>query len=155
VRVLRESGSPGQLLADCLRQNRAARESIASVAVAGRWHSIGPLRFATRRPSAAGMLFVGDAAGTIDPFCGEGISHALLAAEMALPVALRALSRGSLDRELARDYERSWRRRFAPVTRRARLLGMVLARSRLAGCAIGLLHGVERSWLPRLVHGTR
>lgn len=155
VRELRASGSPQRLLARCLAQNPAARESVGPARPSGEWQSVGPLRFAARRPAAAGVLFVGDAAGTIDPFCGEGISHALRAAELALPFALTATSRGGLDDTLAQGYSRSWRRSFAAVTRRARLLGMLLGRTQLAGCAIGVLHGAGPSWLPRLVHGTR
>ena len=89
-------GSPERLLRQRLVDNPAVREVIGASEVCAPWTCCGPLRFGTRHPSAAGALFVGDAAGTVDPFCGEGMSNALLGAEVALPFVLEAASRGML-----------------------------------------------------------
>jgi flavin-dependent dehydrogenase len=101
------------------------------------------------------VLFVGDAAGTLDPFTGEGTSNALRGGELATPFVLAALERGGLDDELSAGWTECWHRAFAPVTRRARALGRVLERPRIAGLAVRLLSGPARAFAPRLVAGTR
>jgi flavin-dependent dehydrogenase len=156
VRALRDCGGrPARLLEERLRANPALRDAIDGARPCSRWHSVGPLRFGVRRPAAAGALFVGDAAGTIDPFCGEGMSHAMRAAELALPIVLAAVDRGGLDDRLARGYTSAWTAAFAPVTRRVRRLGRLLERPRLAGAALGLLRGPAEAWAPKLVAATR
>ncbi len=155
VAALRESGSRERLLRQRVFANPAVRDSLGHGRCHEDWNSIGPLCFGVRRPVAAGALFVGDAAGTIDPFCGEGISHALLAAELALPFAVEAIAAGALDREIADGYRAAWLRAFAPVTRRGRAIGALLGRPAIAGGVLGLLRGVGRPIAGRLVAATR
>lgn len=148
-------GSPDRVLSERILGNPAARRSLRGTARGSAWKSVGPLRFGPRRPAAHGALFVGDAAGTIDPFCGEGISNALAGAELALPFALDAAARGGLTATAARDYERAWRAALVPVTRRARAIGILFARPALAGLALALLRGPAAPILPALVAATR
>lgn len=156
VAALRAVGrSPERLLWERLVDNPALREAIRGGRVCTPWSSCGPLRFRARRPVAAGAIFIGDAAGTVDPFCGEGISHALLGAELALPFALEAASRGELSADLARSYRRAWTRTFAPVTRRVRMLGLLFGRPRLASAVLALLRVGGEGLAPRLVAATR
>ena len=75
------------------------------------------MNFGPQHPAAHGVLFVGDAAGTIDPFSGQGISNALRSTEIALPFVLDAVARGKLTEEAARGYTLRWRRAFGPSTR--------------------------------------
>jgi len=132
VRALKRcGGSPERVLRERVMRNPAL-QSLLEQARSARWHSVGPLRFAPRRPSAAGAIFIGDAAGTIDPFCGAGMSHALMAAELARPIALRAAAAGVLEDELARDWDATWRRAFLAPTRRVRWQGRLLQRPWLA-----------------------
>jgi flavin-dependent dehydrogenase len=121
-----------------------------------RWKSIGPLRFNVRTPASHGAMFLGDAAGTIDPFSGEGMSNALRGAELALPFVMDALAAGALTPSAARAWTSVWRSAFAPVTRRARLLGRIFQHPRPASFAMSLLrlpHGARM--LPSLVAATR
>ena len=156
VRALRECGGrPERLLRERILANPAARASLGGARVVGRFRAVGPLRWGARRPSAAGALFVGDAAGTIDPWSGHGMSHALRSAELALPWLLEALERGSLDEQLARAFTADWRRHFEGVRRRVRRLGLLFERPRLAGVAVGLLRGPAAAWMPRLAASTR
>jgi flavin-dependent dehydrogenase len=64
---------------------------------------LAPLANAVTRRSGDGWLLVGDAAGFLDPFTGEGLHRALVSAELAAD----ALARGDLGR-----YERAMRARF-------------------------------------------
>jgi geranylgeranyl reductase family protein len=56
---------------------------------------VGPLRRRVRRVDGPGFLLVGDAAGFLDPFTGEGIFRALRGAELAAPAVGRALAHPS------------------------------------------------------------
>ena len=148
-------GRPERLLRERILANPAARERIGEARPVGRWSSVGPLGWGARKPAAAGALFVGDAAGTIDPWSGDGMSHALRSAELALPFLAAALERGALDDELARAWSSAWSRAFHGVTRRVRLLGRLLERPRAARFTMALLRGPAAAWLPRLAASTR
>ena len=81
--------------------------------------SIGPLAHDVRRASAAGALLVGDAAGFLDPFTGQGIFLALTGAERAAAAIALALRRPADERAAFAEYARwreadlAWRRRLA------------------------------------------
>ena len=120
------------------------------------WRAIGPLKFGVRMPASHGALFLGDAAGTIDPFSGEGISNALVAAELALPYVENALAKGRLTEESARAWTHAWRSAFAPVTRRAGMLGQLFRHPRPAALALRLLQFPPGArMLPSLVAASR
>ena len=156
VRALRECGGrPERVLRERILANPAARASCGDARVVGRFRAVGPLRWGARKPAAAGALFVGDAAGTIDPWSGHGMSHALRSAELALPWLLAAIERGALVDDLARGFTEEWRRSFGDVRRRVRRLGLLFERPRLAGLAVGLLRGPAAAWMPRLAASTR
>jgi flavin-dependent dehydrogenase len=72
--------------------------------------SIGPLAHAVRRAVAPGALLVGDAAGFLDPFTGQGIFLALTGAERAA-AAIVANAHEEYALWHARDL--AWRRRVA------------------------------------------
>ena len=65
---------------------------------------VGPLARSVRSCAGAGYLLVGDAAGALDPFTGEGIYRALRGAELAADAADRALRHGPEAAAIPRDY---------------------------------------------------
>jgi len=73
--------------------------------VAGAW----PLGHRVTRRAGPGWLLIGDAAGFLDPFTGEGLHRALVSAELAA-AAIAAGQRGHPDALHA--YERTMQRRF-------------------------------------------
>jgi menaquinone-9 beta-reductase len=81
------------------------RDGAPTDAVVGAW----PLAHRVSRQAGANWLLVGDAAGFLDPFTGEGIHRALVSAELGA-AALHARSRGRGDALAA--YERAMARRF-------------------------------------------
>jgi menaquinone-9 beta-reductase len=52
-----------------------------------------PMGFNRRPPAVPGMLLVGDAAGIVNPFNGEGIAYAMESAELAAELVTEALVR--------------------------------------------------------------
>ncbi len=78
-----------------------------------------PLRFRPVQPLREEVLCVGDAAGFIDPFVGDGISMALRSGALAGGV-LAAFCHGRLTlTEAARWYEWQYRRQLQPAFRNA------------------------------------
>jgi len=81
--------------------------------------SIGPLGHRVRRPWAPGALLVGDAAGFLDPFTGQGVFLALTGAERAAAAVLAALRAPECEAAHFaaygrwRDADFVWRRRLA------------------------------------------
>ena len=156
VEALRScGGSADEVLSRRVRGNPAACETLAAAKRCSAWQAIGPLRFGPRRAASHGALFVGDAAGTVDPFSGEGISHALVGAEIAAAHLLRAATRGGLSPRHARDYAADWRRAFGPAVRRSRVLGGLFKRPRVARQALRWIGRVPGDLGSRLVRATR
>lgn len=79
---------------------------------AGPWKTIADVRVQTSTPRLPGVLYVGDARGTVDPLGGQGMTMALLGAEMLAPFVTRALSEGGGGLTLQRDSGAAWHRRF-------------------------------------------
>ena len=148
-------GSPHRLVLERVMTNPVAREILEGIELAGPFRSIGPLQFGRRRATAAGALFLGDAAGTVDPFCGEGISLALRSAELALPAALEGVAGGGLEPSAARGYDRVWRRLFSPVARRSSVLGWILNRPKAASATLSLLALRNGALFSKVVAATR
>jgi flavin-dependent dehydrogenase len=99
----------------------------------------GPLAFRVTLPPHDGVLLVGDAAGFLDPFTGEGLYAALRSAELAADVAARALAAGDLSAGALRP---AHARRAAELAGKARLtllLQRVIRRQATAVLAARLL----------------
>ena len=147
---------PQRLFEERMLGNPLLAERLGNDRPCSRWRTTGPLRFNVRTPASHGVIFLGDAAGTIDPFSGEGMSNALRGAELALPFVMDALAAGGFSPAAARVWSSVWRGAFAPVTRRARLFGRIFQHPRPAALAMSLLrlpHGARI--LPSLVAATR
>jgi flavin-dependent dehydrogenase len=113
-----------------------------------------PLYFRESETESVGMFLVGDAAGFIDPFAGDGISLALQSGTLAAQSIVPFL-RGSSSLEAAQQqYQAAYRKRFAPAFRNAARLRSALAAPkwlRSATLAFAAMPGVGKM----LVRGTR
>ncbi len=72
-------------------------------------------------------LAVGDAGGMIDPFCGEGMRHALESGRLAARIVAHGLEQGLPYQTLRENYEREWRQRWGTKRALAALLRRTLA----------------------------
>jgi flavin-dependent dehydrogenase len=92
-----------------------------------------PLGSRVTRRAGPGWFLVGDAAGFLDPFTGEGLHRAMVSTELAaaaIRAALRDDGHGGRARAAA-AYDRSMRRRFASKDAASWLVQSFLARPRL------------------------
>ncbi len=109
------SGRTGALEAYFEQGLRALPGAWARVSVgerAGPIRGVGPMAHRTRRCAGDGFLLVGDAAGFLDPFTGEGVAEALGGALLAAPVASAALRSGGATAAALEPYRAARRRAF-------------------------------------------
>jgi flavin-dependent dehydrogenase len=119
-----------------------ARLGAPSATVLDRVAGVAPLGHRVTRRAGADWLVVGDAAGFLDPFTGEGLHRAFVSAALAADAIDRALRSGG--RESLADYEAAMRRRFATKDMVSRLVQGFLARPRLFEYVARRLEGREQ-----------
>lgn len=130
---IRGSGA-GQAAASVLRE--AGLPPVREMTT-GAWRGTPRLIHRPARVSSHRLFALGDAAGYVEPFTGEGISWALAAAVAVVPVVLRALR--SWDPGIADDWARIHRRVVGRRQWLCRLLAAGLRRPALTRTATRLL----------------
>jgi flavin-dependent dehydrogenase len=103
-----------------LRQRAAEWESVTDPV------SVAPLRFEKRQPSLGDVLMVGDAAGFVDPFVGDGISLALRSGALASHCLLPFFAAKVMLQQAVRWYSAQYLRQFAPVFKSSSKIRRVL-----------------------------
>src|SRR2546425_542034 len=101
--------------------------------------AMGPLAYEVDVPRVGGVLLVGDAAGFVDPFTGEGIYAALRGAELAVETAVGALRSGDCSRQALAAYRRARRLAFGGKARVTRALQFVISHRGLANLTAHVL----------------
>jgi geranylgeranyl reductase family protein len=99
-----------------------AARRLAGARRVGPVSGVGPLAWRTRRVAGPGWLLVGDAAGFLDPFTGDGVYEALRGAELAAAVAAQALAAGDVSERALAPYARLRRQVFGAKHRLGWLL---------------------------------
>jgi flavin-dependent dehydrogenase len=123
----------------------------------GPWHSMPDVSLQTARPQVAGVVYVGDARGTIEPLTGQGMTMALAAARLACR-HLRRVGPDGFDASAQAAYDAEWRATFDPAIRAASWFGRLLRRPALLkwliaagrpipGLTANLLRGAHRRTL--------
>ena len=64
-----------------------------------------PLGRIQRKNHGDGFMLLGDAAGLVDPFTGEGIGNAMVAAKFSAQVALKAKNNGDVSEKAFKEYD--------------------------------------------------
>jgi flavin-dependent dehydrogenase len=82
------------------------------------------------RPKLPGVLYLGDACGTIEPLAGQGMAMALVSATLAERLLIETGGE-PLSRATQVAYDAAWDAQFAANVRRAFVLGWLLRRPRL------------------------
>jgi flavin-dependent dehydrogenase len=100
---------------------------------------LGPLACRATRLAAPGALLVGDAAGFLDPFTGEGIYAGLRSAELAAHYILIAREREDALASSCQEYADAWLREFTPKWRLATCLQRAVRRPWLAELLVAFL----------------
>lgn len=95
----------------------------------------GPMPWRTTARTAGAVALVGDAAGYVEPFTGEGITWALESAAALVESVHEPGAWGERERE---RYERLWRERVRRGLGRAAIVAALVARPRVLG-AVGAL----------------
>jgi geranylgeranyl reductase family protein len=103
--------------------------------------ALGPLAYRVDGPREDGVVLVGDAAGFLDPFTGEGIYAALRSAELAADVGGRGIKRGDVSAAALGPAHARRGAEFAAKTRVTLILQRVIARRTLSVAAARLLAG--------------
>lgn len=138
------TGDPSSLLLATARTFPGLRERLASARLVGPARRLEPLAFRASRLSAPGCLLIGDAAGFLDPFTGEGILAGLRSGELAAHFAIAAQRRKGPDSPDLQAYVRAWEQEIAARWRLGALLQRVIRRPRLADWLVAVLAASPR-----------
>ncbi len=92
----------------------------------GLWKTVANVRVESATPRIPGILYAGDCRGTVDPLGGQGMTMALLGAELLAPFVQRALVAETADATIQRDYHAAWTARFLRRINLCRLFHHVL-----------------------------
>src|SRR5207237_8399470 len=105
------------------------------------WRGTPALTRQTPRPAAERVMVLGDAAGYVEPFTGEGMAWALASARALTPLAVEAV--GGWQPDLARRWQSLHRRLFGPRRRLCSAVTRLLRWPRLVRLVVGVL-----AWTP-------
>lgn len=99
------------------------------------WHTMPDVARQWARPELEGVVYVGDAMGTIEPLAGQGMTMALAGARLLAKSILRADGR-PITRDEQRRYAAAWHSTFDRRITDAARFGDLLRRPRLLAAAI-------------------
>lgn len=131
---LKQCGSPARGVASVLEE---AGVPVGAVLDGSDWLGTLPLTRRTPRPAGHRVLVVGDAAGYVEPFTGEGMAWALATAGAATPFIQRGLL--AWDESLERGWSMAYRSRLGRQQRACRILTRALRLPWAVRAAIGAL----------------
>jgi flavin-dependent dehydrogenase len=98
--------------------------------------TVGPMAQRTLWPPYDGILFIGDAAGFLDPFTGQGLYLALHSAVLAAQTAHHALYHSDVSRHTLRQYYQAHQQVYRDKYRLSALIQLGLRRPWLANWVI-------------------
>ena len=129
--AVRRCGGPGALAASVLAE---AGLAVPAGIEAAAWRGTPPL---TRRPGrlyAERLMVLGDAAGYIEPFTGEGIAWALAGGALVAPLAMSGAENWS--DEVGQSWQKIHQRAIARRQKACRWVSRLLRQPRLCAAAV-------------------
>ena len=133
------SGAIDERLQEAACELSAGRRNLQSIRLVGKRVAVGPLAYRTRAPAQRGVYLIGDAAGFLDPFTGQGVFLALKSASLAAG-AIASESIGA-----HKTYNKAYRTLFSG---RQRVASFVSTLIKTPGLRAVAAHNLRRS--PRL-----
>jgi flavin-dependent dehydrogenase len=138
----RARGSIDAALANLLR-GYDRQESLDIEDTQSPWMTMPDVRQQRSVPRTEGVLYVGDALGTIEPLAGQGLAMALVGANLAAELLL-SNDRRMANEALQRRYAALWQSHFGRTIDRAQRLGWLLRRPSLLYPLARLAPGTKR-----------
>ena len=108
----RARGDLDRLAKESLSRNPALSVLLDAPRVGSPWKTVARVRVQVATPRLPGILYAGDCQGTVDPLGGQGMTMALLGAELVAPFVQRAITEGTVGSSLQADYRSAWEARF-------------------------------------------
>jgi flavin-dependent dehydrogenase len=140
---VRSCGGPGPAAAELLAE--AGWPAVPNLAELS-WRGTAALTRQARCRARERLFLLGDAAGYIEPFTGEGMAWALAAGRAVAPVAARAGKHWHPG--LTREWNAIYRRQIEPRQRMCRVVAAVLRSPSLTRTAVRLLTFAPRLAMP-------
>lgn len=142
--VLRGAASPYDAVAGLIAQSGVTIDEALRTTL---WRGTRPLSQISRRVAGHRVLLLGDAAGYVEPFTGEGMAAAVESACLAAPLV--ALACKNWDQTIATDWQSLYTTRIRTKQRACARLAWLLRHPQLAGWVLGAV----AAW-PRLGEST-
>lgn len=102
--------------------------------------SISQISFETKKPVENHMIMCGDSAGMIHPLCGNGMSMAIQAAQIASKLILNYLN-GTIEtrNDLEKRYIRQWNQQFKWRLKMGHFIAMLFRKDKIASLLLSIL----------------
>jgi len=127
--VRRVRGNLDRIATEHLARNPSLARLWESSRPCGPWKTVANVRVESATPRIPGILYAGDCQGTIDPLAGQGMTMALLGAEVLAPFVESALVAGTADSSIQQAYASAWSARFIHRINLCRILHNILTHS--------------------------
>ena len=102
--------------------------------------SISQISFEKKNPVENNIIMCGDAAGMIHPLCGNGMSMAIQAAQLAAPLVLQFLNGEIQHRsQLEKQYIANWNKQFKWRLKAGHFIAMLFRKQKIANFLLSIL----------------
>ncbi len=119
-----------------IKQNKKRRALLAGAELAEEPRTVESLAFSVKAPKCGGLVLVGDAAGFIDPFTGEGIYLSLRSAQLAATTLDCAFKTSNFSRSKLAEYDQARSNEFSAKFTLSKILQKVIYNRRLCNLVV-------------------
>ncbi|PLS68130.1 MAG: NAD(P)/FAD-dependent oxidoreductase [Cyanobacteria bacterium M5B4] len=119
--------------------------------------NLGQICFAIKGNFVGDICMIGDTAGMITPFCGDGMAMALRSAEIAVPLVIKYLEHNLTKSQFKYQYQQKWRQEFSFRLKLGRWLHQAFSQPLLANLSINTCRQFPPigNWLIAKTRGNR